>query len=50
MFSLPKGRTMDLFIECGVDSCEAPDARRWRLNAIQARLAMRAKRRRGASA
>jgi glycogen debranching enzyme len=40
---------MELFIECGVDSCEAPDARRWRLNAIQARLAMRAKRRRGAS-
>ena len=49
MFSLPKGRSMDLFIECGVDSCETPDARRWRENAVQARLGMRAKRRRGAS-
>ena len=49
MFSLPKGRSLDLFIECGVDACETPDADRWRQNAIQARLAMRAKRRRGAS-
>ncbi|WP_426024160.1 glycogen debranching N-terminal domain-containing protein [Brevundimonas sp. PWP3-1b1] len=49
MFSLPKGRSMDLFIECGVDACETPDAGRWRLNAVQARLAMRAKRRRSAS-
>ena len=45
----PKGRSLDLFIECGVDACETPDADRWRQNAIQARLAMRAKRRRGAS-
>ncbi|KAK0332067.1 hypothetical protein LTR94_026403, partial [Friedmanniomyces endolithicus] len=49
MFSLPKGRTIDLFIECGVDACEAPDAERWRRNAVEARLGMRAKRQRGAS-
>ena len=49
MFSLPRGRTMDLHIECGADRCEAPSEDRWRLNAVQARLAMRSKRRRGAS-
>ena len=49
MFSLPKGRRIDLFIECGTDACETPDAHRWRLNAVKARMAMRAKRRRGAS-
>ena len=49
MFSLPTGKRLDLYIECGADACAAPDASRWRLNALQARLAMRAKRRRGAS-
>ena len=49
MFSLPRGRTMDLYLECGADRCEAPSEDRWRLYAVQARLAMRAKRRRGAS-
>ena len=49
MFSLPKGKELDLFIECGVDACETPDRGRWRLNSVEARLAMRAKRRRGAS-
>ena len=49
MFSLPKGREIDLFIECGVDACDTPDLRRWRVNAVKARLAMRDKRRRGAS-
>lgn len=49
MFSLgPNGR-MHLYVECGIDSCEAPDEARWRVAALQARLAMRAKRRRGAS-
>ncbi len=49
MFSLPRGRTMDLYLECGADRCEAPSPERWRLHALQARLAMRVKRRRGAS-
>jgi len=49
MFSLPKGRRFDLYIECGPDRCEQPDEARYRRNAIQARLAMRARRRRGAS-
>lgn len=49
MFSLPKGRRCDLYIECGADACETPDERRFRLNAVQARVAMRARRRRGAS-
>ena len=49
MFSLPKGRTVDLHIECGADRCEAPSEDRWRLHAVQARLAMRATRRRGAA-
>ena len=49
MFSLPMGRTLDLFIECGVEPCAAPDVHRWRSNAVQARLAMRRRRRRGAS-
>ncbi|RZJ95867.1 MAG: amylo-alpha-1,6-glucosidase, partial [Brevundimonas sp.] len=41
--------SMDLFIECGVDACDTPDAHRFRVNAVAARLAMRVKRRRGAS-
>jgi glycogen debranching enzyme len=49
MFSLPKGRRIDLFVECGVDACEAPDAARFRLHALDAKLAMRRRRRRGAS-
>jgi len=49
LFSLPKGRRCDLYIECGPDRCDPPDAARYRLNAAQARLAMRARRRRGAS-
>ena len=49
MFSLPMGKALDLFIECGADPCEAPDEIRWRGNAVQARLAMRQRRRRGAS-
>ncbi len=49
MFSLPKGKEMDLFIECGPDHCLAPDPIRWRENAVQAKLSMRRRRRRGAS-
>ena len=49
MFSLPKGRTLDLYVECGVGACEAPDETRFRLHALQARVAMRVRRRRGAS-
>ncbi|MGO4410177.1 MULTISPECIES: amylo-alpha-1,6-glucosidase [unclassified Brevundimonas] len=48
MFSLPKGKQLDLFIECGLDVCDAPDQERWRWNSIQARLAMRKRLRRGA--
>ncbi|QTC86836.1 amylo-alpha-1,6-glucosidase [Brevundimonas pondensis] len=49
MFSLPKGKKLDLYIECGLDACDAPDQARWRWNSIQARLAMRRRMRRGAS-
>ncbi|WGM31739.1 amylo-alpha-1,6-glucosidase [Brevundimonas sp. NIBR11] len=49
MFSLPKGREMDLYIECGAVACETPDPQRWRENAVAAQLAMRRRRRRGAS-
>ena len=49
MFSLPMGKELDLYIECGPEMCLTPDARRWRENAVQARLAMRRRRRRGAS-
>lgn len=49
MFSLPKGRHCDLYVECGVGACEAPDEARFRLFAVQARVAMRTRRRRGAS-
>jgi glycogen debranching enzyme len=48
MFSLPKGKRLDLYIECGIDVCDAPDQARWRWNSIQARLAMRRRMRRGA--
>ena len=49
IFSLPRGRHCDLFIECGPAVLDPPDSERWRLASIQARLAMRARRRRGAS-
>ncbi|WP_436357406.1 amylo-alpha-1,6-glucosidase [Brevundimonas sp. CEF1] len=49
MFSLPKGKKLDLYVECGLDVCDAPDQARWRWNSIQARLAMRRRMRRGAS-
>lgn len=49
LFTLPQGRRQDLYIECGADRCEEPSAERFRRNAAQARLAMRSKRRRGAS-
>ncbi|HZW14861.1 MAG TPA: amylo-alpha-1,6-glucosidase [Brevundimonas sp.] len=49
MFSLPKARRLDLYVECGPGVCEAPDEARFRLNALQARVAMRTRRRRGAS-
>ena len=48
MFSLPRGRSLDLFIECGLDACDQPDEARWRWHAILARLAMRRRLRRGA--
>ncbi len=49
MFSLPRGRTLDLYVECGAERCDAPSPERWRMYATQARISMRAKRRRGAS-
>ncbi|WP_269516108.1 amylo-alpha-1,6-glucosidase [Brevundimonas subvibrioides] len=49
MFSLPMGKSLDLYIECGADACSTPDPARWRENAVAARLAMRRRRRRGAS-
>ncbi len=48
MFSLPRGRSLDLFVECGLDACDQPDEARWRWHAILARLAMRRRLRRGA--
>ncbi len=49
LFSLPTGKRIDLFVECGTGACAAPDAERWRTHAVAARLAMRRRRRRGAS-
>jgi len=49
MFSLPMGKKLDLYIECGAAACATPEAARWRENAVAARLAMRQRRRRGAS-
>jgi len=49
MFSLPQGKRCDLYIECGPDGCETPSDNRWRIANIEARLAMRSRRRRGAS-
>jgi len=49
MFSLPQGKRCDLHIECGPDAGDQPDETRYRRHALQARLAMRARRRRGAS-
>lgn len=48
MFSLPKGRSLDLFIECGLGASDQPDEVRWRWHSILARLAMRRRLRRGA--
>lgn len=44
---LSRDSRFDLYIEAGAEPCECPDPTRWRLAAVQARLAMRAKRRRG---
>lgn len=49
MFSLPTGRQVDLYIECGPDRCDTPDEARFRRSAVEAQLAMRRRRRRGAS-
>ncbi|HEV7229499.1 amylo-alpha-1,6-glucosidase [Brevundimonas sp.] len=49
MLTLRTGRTVDLFLECGAVACDTPSEDRFRRNAMQARLAMRSKRRRGAS-
>jgi glycogen debranching enzyme len=49
MFNLPRGGRGDLYIECGPDDCGQPDEARFRIHAVQARLAMRTRRRRGAS-
>ncbi len=49
MLTLRQGRTVDLHLEVGADACEEPSEARFRRHAVQARLAMRAKRRRGAS-
>ncbi|MGU3456866.1 glycogen debranching N-terminal domain-containing protein [Brevundimonas sp. M1A4_2e] len=48
MFSLPRGRSLDLFVECSLDACDQPDEERWRWHSILARLAMRRRLRRGA--
>src|SRR5690606_28860867 len=45
---LPRGRSLGLFIECGLDACEQPAETRWRWHASLARLAMRRRQRRGA--
>tara|TARA_R110001606_G_scaffold12306_9_gene53409 strand:+ start:65351 stop:67498 length:2148 start_codon:yes stop_codon:yes gene_type:complete len=49
MFSLPKGKQVDLYIELGAEVDEVPNAERWRLNGVIAQLAMRSRRRSGAS-
>jgi glycogen debranching enzyme len=49
LFSLPVGRKIDLYLECGADGCEAPSPERWREAYVRARLAMRSRRRRGAT-
>lgn len=49
LFTLPRGRQCDLYIECSAEACDPPDAPRWRRAAVEARLAMRRRRRRGAS-
>ncbi|MBB5746793.1 amylo-alpha-1,6-glucosidase [Brevundimonas variabilis] len=49
LFSLPTGKRLNLFIECGPVPADTPDQTRWRANAVAARMAMRARRRRGAS-
>jgi len=48
MLSLSKGRSVDLFVECGPEVCETPDAERWRHFSIHALLDMRRRLRRGA--
>ena len=49
MLTLPRGRRMDLFVECSGEACDPPDGDRWRRAAVEARLEMRRRRRRGAS-
>ena len=49
MFTLPRGKCADLYIECAAERCDPPDPDRWRRAAVEARLAMRRRRRRGAS-
>lgn len=49
MFSLPRGKQVDLYIEFGAEVAEVPCAERWRLNGVLAQLAMRSRRRSGAS-
>lgn len=49
MFSLPRGRRQDLYVECGAEQCDTPHETRFRQASVAARLHMRRKRRRGAS-
>jgi glycogen debranching enzyme len=49
LFTLPRGREIDLYVECSAEICETPAADRWRKAAVEARLEMRRRRRRGAS-
>ncbi len=48
-FCLPPGGQAMLHIECGTEASEAPNASRWRRQGTEAKLAMRRRRRRGAS-
>lgn len=48
-FSLAPGRKVVLYLECGADACETPNGQSWRRRGVEARLAMRRRRRRGAS-
>ncbi|WP_122464514.1 glycogen debranching N-terminal domain-containing protein [Brevundimonas lutea] len=49
VFTLPPGRREDLYVEVGVRPDDTPHEDRFRRCAVDARLAMRARRRRGAS-
>ncbi len=48
MFSLPRGTSLNLYVECGAGTCDCPDAERWRANSVAALLGMRRRLRRGA--